>query len=183
MWTRLVEIMQARWRESPQPRERLAKGALTLYGAMTNCREAFLSFKTDQTDDKYKTFVYAIDALIAVLENLNRRFVLFDPHHSAVLQDYALGESRASHQHAPSELARAQIKVLRAVISVEFDNLNAPTEYLGEFDDALARLGDFIRSHYTLDELFGRNARSTGDSLVRHAAPVERPNLATPGAV
>ncbi len=178
MWTRLVDIMQARWRESAQPRDRLAKGALTLYGAMTNCREAFVSFKTDQTDDKYKTFVNAIDALIAVLENLNRRFTLFDTHHTAVLQDYALGESRVAHLHAPSELARAQIKVLRAVISVEFDNLNAPTEYLGEFDDALSRLGDFIRDNYTLDELFGPNARSTGDSAVRHAAAVERHSAA-----
>jgi hypothetical protein len=179
MWTRLVDIMQTRWRESGQPRDRLAKGALTLYGAMTNCREAFVSFKTDQTDDKYKTFVYAIDALIAVLENLNQRFTLFDAHHTAVLRDYALGESRAMHMHAPSELARAQIKVLRAVVSVEYENLNAPTEYLGEFDDALSRLGDFIRANYSLDDLFGPNARSTGDSTVRSAAAVERKNVAT----
>lgn len=174
MWTRLIEIVELKWRHSPQPRERLAKGAAVLYGAMTNCREAFLNFKRDQSEAAFWNFLFSIEALLSILVNLNSGFRIFDHDARALLEAHLRRAAEQRLPAIPSERARAQIKLLRELVDREFEAMDAGTEMLGEFDDALDMLANFMRAHYTLEDVLSGNALSTAGSEDRHAAPALR---------
>lgn len=170
MWTKLVEIVKAQWRQNDRPRRRLAKGALMLYGAMSNCREAFLRYKTAPSERAFANFAFAIEALLSTLENLDFAFHIFDEELTAMLQAHTIERPRETAFDDPAELVRAQIKLLRLVVKVEFDNMDLTPATIGEFDDALDMLGTFIKQRFTKDDLFGAFDRSTGNSAVRHNA-------------
>lgn len=175
MWMRLVELAAQRCKEVRRPQDEAARGLAMLYGAMLNCRAAFVRFKLHQTDRAFSGFAFSIDGLISTLHNLNPSLGLLDPKLVELLQDYALGESRTTLLNRPHELVRLQIKVLRAVIDEEFAAADIDPEILGEFDDALVMLADLIRSQFTLDDFVQPPARSTADSLERHAPIARRP--------
>ena len=159
MWTQLVEIVKARCQHSRHPRHRLAKAVTTCYGGMNNCHEAFLNYKTDQTDTNFANFVFSIDALISTLHNLNPKFNIFDPELSAQLQHYTLEENRAAYIHQPHDRVRFQIKLLRQMIKLEANIMELSIETLGDFDQALETLGNFIKDHFTIQEIFAAEAK------------------------
>jgi hypothetical protein len=159
MWTKLIEIVKARWQHAQQPRHRLAKAAINLYGGMNNCHEAFLNFKAAQTDANFANFVFSIDALISTLQNLNPKFKIFDPELSEQLQRYISGENRAAHICQPREHVRFQIKLLRQVVNLESHMMDLPIETLGNFDQALETFGNFIKDHFTIEEIFAVEAK------------------------
>ncbi len=159
MWTNLIEIVKARWQHTQQPRHRLAKAAINLYGGMNNCHEAFLNYKAEQTDTNFANFVFSIDALISTLQSLNPKFKIFDPELSAQLQRYILGENRAAHICQPREYVRFQIKLLRQIVKLESNMMDLPIETLGDFDQALETLGNFIKHHFTIAEIFAAEAK------------------------
>lgn len=168
-----MEILKARQRASSKPRAVWAQAALTLYAAMHNCRDAFAYYKAEQTSALFANFVFAIDALMSVLQNLNPRVGLFAPALAAQLQRYPLTESRLSCIAAPQELARTQIRILRAVVGSEYAEMALPEHQhaLGEFDDALADLRGFIEECFTLDDLFALADKKIGVSASAPAQP------------
>ena len=159
MWTQLVEIVKARCQRSRHPRRHLAKAVTTCYGGMNNCHEAFLNYKTGQTDSNFANFVFSIDALISTLHNLNPKLNIFDPELSAQLQHYTLGENRADYIHQPHDHVRFQIKLLRQMIKLEANIMELSIETLGDFDQALEKLGNFIKDHFTIEEIFAAEAK------------------------
>jgi hypothetical protein len=172
MWTRLVEIAARRCHDDVRPRAALGRGVIMLYGAMSNCREAFVQYKTDRSERHFGGFVVSIDALISTLHNLNPLLGIFDPRLADLLQDYALGEARVALGNRPHELVRLQIKILRTAIGASID---AETETLGEFDDALDMLTDLIQDQFGMEDLFIRHPLSTANSPTREASVVQRP--------
>ena len=174
MWMRLVELAAQRVKEVRRPPDEASRGLAMLYGAMLNCRAAFVRFKLHQTDQAFAGFAFSIDGMISTLHNLNPSLGLLDAKLVELLQDYALGESRTTLLNRPHELVRLQIKVLRAVIDEEFAAADIEPEILGEFDDALVLLTELIRSQFTLEEFTQPPRRSTADSIERHAPLARR---------
>lgn len=174
MWMRLVELAAQRMQEVRRPQDEVARGLAMLYGAMLNCRAAFLHFKQQQTDRAFSGFAFSIDGLISTLHNLNPSLGLLDAKLVDLLQDYALGDTRTTLLNRPHELVRLQIKILRAVVDEEFASSDIDAEILGEFDDALVHLTELIRAQFTLDEFMQPPTRSTADSRERHAGTFVR---------
>src|SRR5437764_14001918 len=79
MWAKLVEIVETKWNTNQQPRNRLAKTVNILYGAMNNCQFAFTRYENAQTALNFTNFVFALDALISTLRNVNSQVAIFDP--------------------------------------------------------------------------------------------------------
>lgn len=145
-----------------------------LYGAMTNCREAFLNFKREQSEAAFWNFLFSIEALLSILVNLNTGFRIFDQEAEDVLRTHMHRAAAQDLPVTPAERARTQIKLLRELIDTEFEAMEAGTEMLGEFDDALDMLANFMRAHYTLEDVLSSNTVSTAGSEDRHAAPALR---------
>ncbi len=159
MWTQLVEIVKTRLESRRLPAHRLAKAAITFYGGMNNCHEAFLNYKAEQTDTNFANFVFSIDALISTLQNLNPKFRIFDREVSDQLQHYTLIENRVDCICEPREHVRFQIKLLRQAVRLESDMMDLSVEALGDFDQALETLGSFIKHHFTLEDIFAAEAK------------------------
>ena len=78
MWTKLIEIVETRWNESPIPKYSLAKAINTLYGSIHNCHIAFEYFENDRSEQNFANFAFAIDGIISTLKNLHPTLQIFD---------------------------------------------------------------------------------------------------------
>jgi hypothetical protein len=162
MWAKLVEIVETKWNTNQQPRNRLAKTVNTLYGAMNNCQFAFTRYENAQTALNFTNFVFALDALISTLQNVNSQVAIFDPELTEPLERYVLEEARMASIAQPRERVKAQLGLLRRLVHEESEVMEISMEEFASFSGAVADLGRFIGKNFTPDELFG--AGSAGGS-------------------
>jgi hypothetical protein len=155
MWAKLVEIIETKWNTNQQPRTRLAKTVNTLYGAMNNCQFAFTRYENAQTELNFTNFVFALDALISTLQNVNSQVAIFDPELTESLERYVLEEARMASMAQPRERVKVQLGLLRRLVHEESEVMEISMEEFTSFSGAVADLGRFIGKNFTPDELFG----------------------------
>jgi hypothetical protein len=154
MWAKLVEIVETKWNTDRQPRNHLAKTVNTLYGAMNNCQFAFTHYENAQTELNFTNFVFALDALISTLQNVNSQVAIFDPELTEPLERYVL-EARMASMAQPRERVKAQLGLLRRLVHEESEVMEISMEEFTSFSGTVADLGQFIGRNFTPDELFG----------------------------
>jgi hypothetical protein len=163
MWSELVEMVERKSRE-----QHLGRGAphgqalVMLCGALYNCDEAFAHHKAEQSDVSFANAVFALDALISTLQNLNSMLGLFEPQLAERLRHYALDRERVAYMSDPKGLLKTQVETLREVVGLELHAMQfVPTGATG-FTGARRGLTAFIRETFSPSELFrGRTAPRT----------------------
>ena len=156
MWTKLIEIVETRWNESPIPKHSLAKAINTLYGSIHNCHIAFQYFENDRSEQNFANFAFAIDGIISTLKNLHPTLQIFDSELADRLNNYALGADRINAMSNPRYLVTSQIRFLRELVRKESGIIGLPEEEFTAFGGAKERLCKFIRTNLTMDEIFGQ---------------------------
>ncbi|MEW6039886.1 MAG: hypothetical protein AB1648_16830 [Pseudomonadota bacterium] len=153
MWAKLTELVEARWNGGPT--HDLARAINTLYGAMTNCHTAFQRFEKERSEQNFANFAFAIDGMISTLQNLHPTLQIFDAQLVARLTDFALGQDRIAAMSQPRDLVRSQVRFLRQLVREESSIVGLPEEEFAAFGGALEKLRAFIRTHLTMDQIFG----------------------------
>ena len=156
MWTKLIDIVETRWNESPIPKHNLAKAINTLYGSIHNYHIAFEYFENDQSEQNFANFAFAIDGIISTLKNLHPTLQIFDSELADRLNNYALGADRINAMSNPRYLVTSQIRFLRELVRKESGIIGLPEEEFTTFGGAKEQLCKFIRTNLTMDEIFGQ---------------------------
>jgi hypothetical protein len=133
-----------------------------LYGALYNCHQAFARYKREHSEISFANAVFAVDALISTLQNLNSMLGLFEPHLAERLRQYALDRDRAAYISKPKVLLKTQVETLREVVGLEVDAMQLVLGDATGFTGARLGLAAFIQDSYSPSELFdrGRPARA-----------------------
>jgi hypothetical protein len=156
MWTKLIELVETRWNESPMPKHGLAKAINALYGSIHNCHIAFQSFENDRSEQNFANFAFAIDGLISTLKNLHPTLQIFDPELANCLNNYALGTGRIAAMSNPRDLVKSQVRFLRELVREESSIIGLPEEEFTAFRGAKEQLCKFISTNLTMTEIFGQ---------------------------
>jgi hypothetical protein len=152
MWTELTAIVENRYRAGSQSRQYTADALTMLYGALTNCREAFAHYRDESSDLNLAKSACAMDGLLSVLQNLQPGLALFEPALAAHLDRHLL--QRDGHAATPRERLREQVELVRYLVGREAQESEVlPTE-LGDFDAARNALARIIHASFSCDELF-----------------------------
>lgn len=154
MWTKLIDIVETRWNESPIPKHGLAKAINTLYGSIHNCHIAFQCFENDQSEQNFANFAFAIDGMISTLKNLHPALKIFDSELADRLNNYAMGSDRIAALSNPRGLVKSQIRFLRELVREESSIIGLPEEDFTAFSGAKDQLSKFISSNLTMSEIF-----------------------------
>ena len=154
MWTKLIDIVETRWNESPIPKLGLAKAINTLYGSMHNCHIAFQYFENDQSEQNFANFAFAIDGMISTLKNLHPTLKIFDPELADRLNNYAMGSDRIAAMSNPRDLVKSQIRFLRELVRQESSIIGLPEEDFTAFSGAKNQLSKFISTNLTMSDIF-----------------------------
>lgn len=154
MWTKLIDIVETRWNESPTPKHSLAKAINTLYGSMHNCHIAFQCFENDRSERNFANFAFAIDGMISTLKNLHPTLKIFDSELADRLNNYAMGSDRIAAMSNPRDLVKSQIRFLRELVREESSIIGLPEEDFTAFKGAKDQLSKFISTNLTLPEIF-----------------------------
>lgn len=158
MWSELVEMVEKRCQDSQQPRQRQARAMILLYGSLTNCDEAFTRYKQTLSEADLANAVFALDALISVLQNLDSMLSLFEPDVAEKLKHYALEESRLAYVSKPKGLLKIQVELLRSTMNAEAQAMHLSIDELSAFTGAKGMLAEYICKNFSFEELFERNA-------------------------
>ncbi|MFZ0258042.1 MAG: hypothetical protein WAN46_20930 [Gammaproteobacteria bacterium] len=155
MWSELVEMVERKSREPHPARRPLYGQALVmLSGALYNCHEAFTRYKQEQSDVSFANAVFAVDALISTLQNLNLMLDLFEPELAERLRHYTLDRDRVAYISNPKGLLKTQVETLRAVVGLELHAMQlVPTDMTG-FTGARLGLAEYIQETFSPSELF-----------------------------
>jgi hypothetical protein len=154
MWSELVDMIAQRCQDPHQSRQQQARAAMLLYGGLTNCQMAFVSYKHHQSDVELANAVFATDALISVLQNIDSTLSLFEPQVARQLKHYALEKDRLAYVSNPQELLKVQVELLRGTVNAEVQAMALLTGDLSGFTGAKNRLAEFIQKHFSSEEVF-----------------------------
>jgi hypothetical protein len=156
MWSELVDMIAQRCQDPHQSRREQARAAMLLYGGLTNCQVAFLNYKYHQSDIELANAVFATDALISVLQNIDSILSLFEPQVARQLKHYALEKERLAYVSYPKELLKVQVELLRGAVNAEVQAMALLTGNLSAFTAAKHRLAEFIQKNFSIEGLFER---------------------------
>lgn len=157
MWSELVDMIAQRCQDPHQSRQQQAKAAMLLYGGLTNCQAAFVNYKRHQSDVELANAVFATDALISVLQNIDSILSLFEPQATRQLKHYALEEDRLAYISNPKELLKVQVELLRGTVNAEAQAMELLTDDLSDFTGAKIRFAEFIQKNFSTEEVFERH--------------------------
>jgi hypothetical protein len=154
MWSELVEMVEHKSRERQPGRPPHGQALVMLCGALCNCNEAFERCKAEQSNISFANAVFAVDALISTLQNLNSMLDLFEPLLAERLQRYALDRDRVAYVSDPKGLLKTQVETLRELVGLELDAMQlVPSDVTG-FSGARLGLAAFIQDRFSASELF-----------------------------
>ncbi|MGH8503698.1 MAG: hypothetical protein ACREVE_14760 [Gammaproteobacteria bacterium] len=154
MWSELVDMIAQRCQDRHRSPQQQARAAMLLYGGLTNCQVAFANYKQHQSDVELANAVFAIDALISVLQNIDSTLSLLEPQVARQLKHYALEKDRLAYVANPKELLKMQVELLRGAVNAEVQAVELLTGDLSAFTGAKNRLAEFIQKHFTSEEVF-----------------------------
>jgi hypothetical protein len=154
MWSELVDMIEKRCQDPHQTRHQQARAAMLLHGGLTNCQVAFADYKHHQSDITLANAVFATDAFISVLQNIDSTLSLFEPQVARQLKHYALEKNRLAYISNPKELLKVQVEVLRGTVNAEAQAIELLTDDLSGFTGAKYRLAEFIQKNFSIEELF-----------------------------
>jgi hypothetical protein len=157
----LVELIEKKWSESRQPRRRLAKAITTLYASLSSCQEAYLRYRSQPNYELLRRWAMSIDALVVTLNNLDDTLEIFAPEVREELNRYVMSERRAyaSIGSQPEQFAEQGLNELASLVegqpSQVLYNPNLAVQDDEDFSLAVKKLGEFIRTHFKIEEIYG----------------------------
>lgn len=154
MWSELVEMVERKSQGQQPGRPSHGQALVMLCGALYNCDEAFARHKTEQSDVSFANAVFAVDALISTLQNLNSMLGLFEPQLAERLRHYALDRDRVAYVSDPKGLLKTQIETLREVVGLELHAMQFVPSVVTGFTGARRGLAAFIQETFSPAELF-----------------------------
>ena len=156
MWDAVVTIIERRW--SDRPKKRLIRAVLDLRSAMKECQRTYLAYQAPAHDSidkrgsqKYDWSWSFLDLSLCILE-LDDILEIFSPETHAALRAYWNHDNIVLiyddfFAHTARELNTTR----------EFD-VHA-NELQPSFEVALARLDEFIRTHFKPEEVIAHKPR------------------------
>lgn len=154
MWSELVDMIVKRCQDPHQARQQQARAAMLLHGGLTNCQVAFANYKHHPSRIALANAVFATDAFISVLQNIDSILLLFEPRVASQLKHYALEKNRLAYVSNPKELLKVQVEALRRTVNAEVQAIELLTGDLSGFTGAKHRLAEFIQKNFSIGELF-----------------------------
>jgi len=150
VWSELTYLVERRCREAPPARDLAARALVVLYGAVSNCEIAFERLESGDSDGDHSDAVLAMDAMFAVLHNLQPVLHLFDPEPARDLEQHV---GRPLAHRGQKEPLKRHVEMLRRLLSRESAESHfevTPTAFRG----ARRELARFILDKYSPEELF-----------------------------
>ncbi len=165
MWSalvKLIELLEKKVSESQQPRRRLAKAITALYSTLNTCHESYLAYRADSSRKSMKRWAAAIDSLVVTVASTHTTLDIFAPEVQAELERYMHSELRASGLFNPDSLIELGLGQISYAVGDQVDpTLTKPlqTNALDDDEDfacAMKKLGDFIRTNFKMEEIYGK---------------------------
>jgi hypothetical protein len=127
-----------------------------------NCHNAYRRYRAEPEIRSLRAWSSALDCFVKTLANLQYTLQIFAPDLVEQLKGYGTHEYELYAAAVdPAALAKAASEELALLVgekgrAVTFDDR--------DFTNAVSRLGEFIRSTFTIDEIYGGQARLTKHS-------------------
>lgn len=146
MWSEFLATLDKATKEtSGSARAELIRGVVRLDSSLRSCHAAYLRHEREPTDENVRDWASAIDALALALAAMRTTLQPFDP---------KLFESLA--HYTDSEIRMAAVTSPRYLVDYHqhlFEDLDLSSAR-SDFRTAIELLGSFIRSHFTMEEIF-----------------------------
>jgi len=172
MWEKLIELLIGlvvdKSLDGRTPKRKAAKSIVNLYLSMLNCHQAYLHFKKDENDQEAAyEWSSAVKNLASNVYQLRNALHIHDPKLFSLVAAYVSQENRAvdeyeksressSHQPKPT-FSNLWWREDHNVIALERFTRESLDEKegvsSGDFQKAIKRLREFIRSNFSFDEI------------------------------
>jgi hypothetical protein len=148
-WENFFQALGAASKEAkPDTRARLVRDVVRLYTTLRTCQESYLRYRSHPDDENRNEWGEAIDALMITVRALQPTLHLFDPRLFESVSMYLDSEARVyGPRNNTGYLVEHGLYVLE---TFEGERTQAP----GDFSTVIDRLGNFIKSHFTMEEIF-----------------------------
>lgn len=156
--SKLIDLTIKRWSDQQQPRAQTARAFAQLHSSLTQCHKAFTEYQNDPSPFLHRRWGLAIDSFTATLGDSDATLSIFDEQLTNGLRHYIVSERRLYSD--PESLAEISIQEL-VQISYEIGLPSPGTSLkksgidLSDFEEAGSRLAEFIRTNFSLEEIYG----------------------------
>jgi len=132
-----------------------------LYSALNTCHETYLAHRVARDRDTMRCWAAALDSLVVTLASVEVTLNIFAPEVRDELTRYINSERRAAGAFTPEILLENGIGEIRYAVGDQVAPWSPESLQLNDLDDdedfahAVKKLGDFIRSNFKLEEIYG----------------------------
>ncbi|HEX7080357.1 MAG TPA: hypothetical protein VF329_05040 [Gammaproteobacteria bacterium] len=157
MWSELTYLIERRCREAGPPTEAGARALVVLYGALSHCEIAFERVESGGSDRDCSDAVLAMDAMLAVLHNVQPILELLDPESARELDEY-LARDASGFARDPKSKLKHQVELLRRLLPLDTGENAGGMIVKTAFTGARRELARFIVERCPPEELFARRS-------------------------
>jgi hypothetical protein len=160
---KLIDFAIRHGQEARKPRTRLARDIYVLHASLVNCHHAYERYQNEHEVRSLRAWATALDSFVKTLANLQTTLQIFAPDVVEHLKGYgtheyqlyaALSDPAASANAAAMELALLVGDRKRADTSSGSETITIDDR---DFTNAVSRLGEFIRTTFTIDEIYANH--------------------------
>ena len=163
IFRKLVELAIGKWKDQRQPRVRVARAFAQLHSSLVRCHKTYVAYCEDPQPYQLHNWGVAIDSLMTTLADVGPTLGIFDDELYQELQYYLNSESRlfiGFNTSASGELVKMELQELARLTGVperlqKFSLVKESGTYSDDFSETEARLAQFIRTHFKIDEIYG----------------------------
>lgn len=116
MWATLISLIEKKWSESKQPRNRLAKAILLLYSNLENCHMNYKDFKSQRNYEALENWARSVHLLTESFESVEKTLQIFEVELHTILKLYSWGEFFSVYSFENEEGRTESIKYIEEAL-------------------------------------------------------------------